>query len=114
MTFTKQNSDLERHSLGFLPIEDLDLIAELVLRSGSLKDLATAYAVTYPTIRVRLDRLIGRLRSVIEGKRPDPLAELLANLVERGELSPSAARAIRDLVRAQAETGRDQEPILPT
>jgi hypothetical protein len=47
MTFAKQNSDLERHPLGFLPIEDLDLITELVLRSGSLKDLATAYGVTY-------------------------------------------------------------------
>ena len=86
-----------------LPREDLDLITELVLRSGSLKDLASAYGVSYPTIRSRLDRVIARLRGAVEGRAPDPLSELLADLVERGELSPSAARSVRDLARQTAE-----------
>jgi hypothetical protein len=91
------------HPLARLPREDLDLIAELVLRSGSLKDLATAYSVSYPTIRNRLDRVIERLRGLVEGRTPDPMSELLADLVGRGELTPSAARAVRDLSRKLTE-----------
>lgn len=92
------------HPLLDLPREDLDLIGELVLHSGSLKDLATVYGVSYPTIRLRLDKVIERLRGVLEGRAPDPLAELLASLVERGELSVTGARAVRDLVRDERAT----------
>jgi hypothetical protein len=85
-----------------LPREDLDLVVELVLRSGSLKELADAYGVSYPTIRQRLDRVIERLKAAVKGRKPDPLSELLAKLVERGELSVSGARAVRDVVRQAA------------
>lgn len=87
------------HPLNSLPREDLDLITQLVLASGSLKDLASEYGVSYPTIRSRVDRTIGRLRDAVAGRKPDPLAELLAGLVERGELTPAGARAVRDVVR---------------
>lgn len=95
----EDRSELAGHPLLSLPREDLDLIAELVLRSGSLKDLADAYSVSYPTIRSRLDRVIERLANVMKGKKPDPVSEMLARLVERGELSASNARAIRDVTR---------------
>ncbi len=94
---------LPAHPLARLTREDLDLITEFVLRSGSLKDLAEAYGVSYPTIRSRMDALIERLKGAIEGRAPDPLSDLLANLVERGELTPSAARAIRDTARKSQE-----------
>lgn len=66
MTIEKQNN-LANHPLGALPREDLDIIVELVLKSGSLKDLATAYGVTYPTIRLRLDRVIDASRPRLTG-----------------------------------------------
>lgn len=87
------------HPLGRLPTEDLDLIAALVLRSGSLKALAEAYGVSYPTIRSRLDRVIERLEGVMAGRAPDEMTELLASLVEQGQLSPGAARKIRETHR---------------
>ena len=90
------------HPLLGLPREDLDLITELVLQSGSLKGLAASYGVSYPTIRGRVDKVIERLRQLIAGTPPDPLVELLADLVERGELTVSGARAVRDLARARA------------
>lgn len=87
------------HPLLGLPVEDLDLITELVLQSGSLKGLAKTYGISYPTIRSRLDRVIERLRGVLAGRKPDPISDLLANLVERGELSVSGAQAVQRLVR---------------
>ena len=84
-----------------LPREDLDLITELVLQSGSLKALAKSYGVSYPTIRSRLDKLIERLRLVLDGRRPDPIADLLGTLVARGELSAGGAKALKALIQAK-------------
>jgi hypothetical protein len=113
MSFDLRNDarlDAADHPLLKLPRDDLDLIAELVLRSGSLKDLADAYGVSYPTIRVRLDRVIERLSDIVKGKQPDPLSELLAKLVERGELSASNARAVRELSRKMARCDAKEHP----
>ena len=41
--------------------EDLVFIKKFVLASGSLKEMAGEYGVTYPTVRLRLDRLIQNL-----------------------------------------------------
>lgn len=100
MPFDSRNSE---HPLSQIPREDQDLVVELVLKSGSLKDLAAAYGVSYPTIRARLDKTIERLNAAVNGQEPDPVSELLAALVERGELTPTAARAVRDLVRQQQQ-----------
>jgi len=102
MASTIENTEFSEHPLAALEREDLDLVTELVLRSGSLKDLAEAYGVSYPTIRLRLNRVIERLRAAVDGRVPDPVSELLARLVERGELSASGARAVREMVRKQA------------
>ena len=98
----KQYTDLADHPLARLSREDLDVVTELVLRSGSLKDLAVSYGVSYPTIRARLDRVIERLQQAKAGQIPDPLKELLAKLVERGEMPPAAARSVLEMVRQTA------------
>ena len=98
-----------QHPLTQLAKEDQDLVLELVLRGGSLKEVAEAYGVSYPTIRSRLDRVIDRLRAIVAGRRPDPLAEMLARLVERGEISIANARAVRDVVQRRAEPHSTQE-----
>lgn len=92
----------EEHPLGALPREDQDLIVQLVLQSGSLKDLAASYEVSYPTIRNRLDRVIERLRVIVQSRKPDGVRELLAQMVERGEVSAAAARTIGEAVRTQS------------
>lgn len=91
--------DIRTHPLARLPEEDLNLIVELVLQSGSLKALAESYEVSYPTIRNRLNSVIERLKLAVSGKKPDPINELLASLVERQQLSIAGARAIRDAIR---------------
>ena len=42
--------------------EDVSFIKRFVLASGSLKELANAYGISYPTVRLRLDRLIEKVR----------------------------------------------------
>ena len=42
--------------------EDLMFLKRFVLASGSLKQLATVYGISYPTVRLRLDRLIERIK----------------------------------------------------
>ncbi len=42
--------------------EDTSFIKRFVLASGSLKDLAKAYGISYPTVRLRLDRLIEKIK----------------------------------------------------
>lgn len=48
--------------LAKLSDEDASFIKRFVLASGSLKDLAKAYGITYPTVRLRLDRLIEKIK----------------------------------------------------
>jgi hypothetical protein len=90
-----------QHPLFALTEGELDLVLQLVLTSGSLKDLAAVYKVSYPTIRARMDRLIERARQMVGGTSSDPMMQLLADLVERGEIAVPAARAVRDLYRQQ-------------
>ncbi len=42
--------------------EDLAFIRRFVLASGSLKEMAEIYGISYPTVRLRLDRLIGTIK----------------------------------------------------
>ena len=41
--------------------EDVSFIKRFVLASGSLKQLAKDYGISYPTVRLRLDRLINKI-----------------------------------------------------
>jgi hypothetical protein len=108
MISTERASIQERasHPLFALEEEDLDLVLQLVLASGSLKDLAQAYQVSYPTIRLRVDRVIERLQRQLAGKTEDPMVHLLADLIEKREISVTGARAVRDLYRKQQEEVR--------
>jgi hypothetical protein len=41
--------------------EDINFIKTFIVSSGSLKEVAKFYKVTYPTVRLRLDRLIQKI-----------------------------------------------------
>jgi hypothetical protein len=41
--------------------DELGFVKQFVLASGSLKDLASRYDVSYPTVRLRMDRLIQKI-----------------------------------------------------
>ena len=57
--------------------EDLTFIKRFILLSGSLKELADAYGVSYPTLRLRLDRLIEKVKILDSQKIEDGYERLL-------------------------------------
>ncbi len=91
------------HPLESLGDQDREFVLRLVLASGSLKDLAKHYGVSYPTIRARLDKLIERLEDFLKGRPIDPVSDMLADLLAKGEVTPSAARAIQKLHKNELE-----------
>ncbi|AVQ44863.1 DUF2089 family protein [Clostridium botulinum] len=44
-----------------LDYEDIEFIKKFILTSGSLKEIAKLYEVSYPTVRLRLDKLIQKI-----------------------------------------------------
>jgi hypothetical protein len=55
--------------LGRLNGDEQLFVQRLITCSGSLKDLAKSYGVSYPTVRNRLDELIERIQA-LEAERP--------------------------------------------
>jgi hypothetical protein len=92
--------------LAHLEDEDYQFVKRLVLASGSLKQLAAEYDVSYPTIRIRLDRLIERIRAVDSVPANDPLQARIRALVADGEISPRAGKKLLDAHRAAQNGGR--------
>lgn len=75
--------------LDYLSDEDLAFIKRFILCSGSLKDLAATYGISYPTIRLRLDRLIAKIQVVDEQQDVSPFERLLRTQYAEGSISPN-------------------------
>ena len=60
--------------------EDLIFIKKFILSSGSPKEIAAQYQVTYPTVRLRLDKLIQKIE-VQEASMHEPYVALIKRLV---------------------------------
>ena len=80
--------------LDFLEEEDLAFIKRFILFSGSLKDLATAYNVSYPTLRLRLDRLIAKITVLDSQKIGDDHERMLRALFAEGKLDNSTFKQL--------------------
>lgn len=92
-----------------LEAEDLEFLRRFLLSSGSLKDLASEYQVSYPTIRGRLDRLIAKVRAVEDPKINDPFVRKLRILVADGALPPALAKELLEAHRASKRGGKSDE-----
>lgn len=74
--------------------DELTFIRRFVLSSGSLKEMAAEYGVSYPTIRQRLDELIEKIRRSTKEKPVSELRRMVRRLVEEGTLDLPEARKI--------------------
>lgn len=78
---------------------DLQLIRRFVLASGSLKQLAADYQVSYPTIRSRVDAVIERLGLIDANAGDDALEARVRLMVAEGSLEPSVGKELLKLHR---------------
>ena len=73
--------------------EDLAFVKKFILASGSLKEVASAYGVSYPTVRLRLDRLIQKIR-LSETAEADPYVSLVKRLAVDDKLDFDTAKIL--------------------
>jgi hypothetical protein len=80
------NDSDKKHWMNFLEDEDVAFVKRFILFSGSLKDLADAYNVSYPTLRLRLDRLIEKIKILDSQKIDDDFERQLRAHFADGKL----------------------------
>ena len=73
--------------------EDVAFIKRFILASGSLKEVAGQYGVTYPTVRLRLDRLIQKIR-LTEDTAADPYIATIKRLAMNEKLDLDTAKVL--------------------
>lgn len=73
--------------------EDLEFTKKFLLSSGSLKEVAALYGVSYPTVRLRLDRLIQKIR-LTETVEADPYVSLVKRMALDDKLDFDTAKIL--------------------
>jgi hypothetical protein len=87
--------------------EELAFIKRFVLASGSLKALAQAYGVSYPTIRLRLDRLIAKVEVLESQQVTDEFERQLRLLYAEGKLDMPTVKTLLAAHRNALEADDD-------
>ena len=72
---------------------DLAFVKKFLLASGSLKEVASVYGVSYPTVRLRLDRLIQKIK-LSETAEADPYVSLVKRLAVDDKLDFDTAKLL--------------------
>ncbi len=73
--------------------EDLTFTRRFLLASGSLKELASLYSVTYPTVRLKLDRLIQKIH-ISEESSSEPYVALIKRLAVNEKMDIDTAKLL--------------------
>jgi len=73
--------------------EDVSFTKRFLMASGSLKELATQYGVTYPTVRLKLDRLIQKIQ-ISEESANEPYVALIKRLAVNEKLDIETAKIL--------------------
>lgn len=90
-----ENPDLPAW-LTALEDQDIAFLKRFLLASGSLKELAKTYGVSYPTIRIRLDRLIETVKIHDTPSAPlSPFERQLKSLLADGRIDTTTFKLLR-------------------
>lgn len=73
--------------------EEKEFIRQLILASGSLKELAKVYDVSYPTVRLRLDRVINKVK-LYSDQENNPFVNSVMQMVIEDKISLDSANEI--------------------
>ena len=73
--------------------EDISFIKKFIMSSGSLKELAARYGVTYPTVRLRLDKLMQKIK-ISEETASEPYIALIKRLAVNEKIDFDTAKIL--------------------
>lgn len=73
--------------------EDVSFIKKFLLSSGSLKEIAKQYSVTYPTVRLKLDKLIQKIY-ISEDANNEPYISLIKRLAVNDKVDFDTAKLL--------------------
>lgn len=73
--------------------EDTAFIKKFIIASGSLKQIAAQYGVTYPTVRLRLDKLIQKIQ-ISEDAASEPYIALIKRLALNEKMDFETAKIL--------------------
>ena len=93
--------------IDLLEDEDRAFLKRFVLASGSLKALAEAYGISYPTVRLRLDRLIERIKVLDDQQIRSPFERVLRARYADGRIDMETLKALMEAYREESG-GRDE------
>jgi hypothetical protein len=103
-----------RRWLTELTDEEIAFLKRFVLASGSLKDLAADYRISYPTVRLRLDRLIQKIQIVDDPRIADGFERYARGLHAEGKLDLATLKVLlqkhRATLTASGESPSPGEP----
>ncbi len=78
--------------------EDVTFIKKFILVSGSLKEIAKEYGVTYPTVRLRLDKIIQKIK-IEEKIDEDPYIAIIKRFAIDERIDFDTAKILADEYR---------------
>lgn len=85
--------------------DEVNFLKNFLLASGSLKEVAGLYGVTYPTVRLRLDKLIQKVR--INGDTAgDPFISLVKRLAVDDRLDFDTAKILIEAYKKVQKGGK--------
>ncbi len=74
--------------------EDFQFIKRFLLASGSLKELAQQYGISYPTLRLRLNRLIEKVKILDSEKPKTNFHKTVRLMVAEGKIDITTAKKL--------------------
>ncbi len=93
----------------FLSDEDLAFVKRFVLASGSLKEMARVYGISYPTVRLRLDRLIEKIKLLDSHEIRGPFERAVRASYAEGKIDMETMKTLLTAYRKERE-GRHEGP----
>lgn len=97
---------IQQSWLRALSDEDVAFVKRFLVASGSLKELAGAYGISYPTVRLRLDRLIEKIKILDSREVTSEFERLLRVLYAEGKIN---METLKLLLAAHRDEGEKEE-----
>lgn len=82
--------------------EDITFLKNFTLKSGSLKEIAKLYGVSYPTVRLRLDKLIQKIE-LGDQQEEEPFQTFIKGLAVDSKIDLETAKMIIEKYKKEKE-----------